>query len=401
MRQFLLLTVVYFITQTALLADSLTGTPATNAVKPINIGMSVSLTGQNSATGQSIREGVQMYFNKINSLGGVQGHRLQLIAKDDGYKPERAIQNIRELITSDQVIAIVGNNGSASANAAVPIVNAEKVLLFGAYPGTAVLHKTPPDRYVINLRVSYKLEVSTMIKGLLSTGIKPDQFAFLTQDDQFGTTVYQSAIQTLSNEGYVNAPSLPSAQYPRNTVNVEDAIAKILSNQNKTIRAFILGGTVLPNEKIIKLAHPLFGKAYFVAFAGLMEADQINNTANRKVLLSEAVPYYKNSNLPAIREYLSDIKKYGSQDAKPNIISFQAYLTAKLFVMGLKQAALNKHLTREGIIDSFESMNDVDIGIGIKIHFDKNDHQALNTVWPTIYENGDFVPLKWSELTIQ
>ena len=51
-------------------------------------------------------------------------------------------------------------------------------------------------------------------------------------------------------------------------------------------------------------------------------------------------------------------------NAAPSIISFQDYLTAKLFVIGLNQAAANNQLTREGLIDAFESLHDVDIGIG-------------------------------------
>lgn len=402
MKQFLLFVIVFFITQSALVAADPNSTPthptSSTTATPIKIGMSVSLTGQNALSGKSIRQGVSIYFNKINAAGGVDGHPLELIALDDAYTPEQAIQNIRQLIKNDHVIAIVGDNGSASAIASVPVVNAEKVLLFGAYPGTDVLHKMPPDRYVINLRVSYKQEVDAMVNGLLSIGIKPEQFAFLAQNDEFGTTIYQSAIQVLKS-GYAKADSLPYSQFPRNTVNVEDSIAQILNNSSKTIRAFILGGTVSANEKIIKLAQPNFPNAYFVGFAGLIEPTELNNSVEGKVLLSQAVPYFTKSNLPALQEYLADVKKYGGKDAKTNIISFQAYLTAKLFVVGLKQAVLNGRLTREGIIDTFESMHDIDIGIGIKIHFDKNHHQALDTIWPGIYKGGDFVPLTWSGLT--
>ena len=39
-----------------------------------------------------------------------------------------------------------------------------------------------------------------------------------------------------------------------------------------------------------------------------------------------------------------------------------------------------------------------DIGIGIKVSFNKNSHQALHTVWPTIIKNNKFISLDWSEI---
>ena len=55
------------------------------------------------------------------------------------------------------------------------------------------------------------------------------------------------------------------------------------------------------------------------------------------------------------------------------------------------------HMTREGIIDVFESMSDVDIGVGEKIDFSKTDHQALHIVWPTIIKNGKLMSDKPSK----
>ncbi len=107
-----------------------------------------------------------------------------------------------------------------------------------------------------------------------------------------------------------------------------------------------------------------------------------------------------NSDLAVAQDYRTDLLKY-SPNAKPNYGSFEGYLDAKLFVIGLTEAIAKNTLTREGLIDAFESLKNVDIGIGSKISFDKNNHQALHTIWPTIIKNGQIEPLDWLKLKVE
>ena len=67
-------------------------------------------------------------------------------------------------------------------------------------------------------------------------------------------------------------------------------------------------------------------------------------------------------------------------------------------MVGLKKAAAENKLTREGIIDALESLQDVDLGVGQKISFSKENHQAFDKVWPVIFKAGKYVPLDWAEI---
>src|SRR5690349_12094514 len=74
----------------------------------IKIGKTGSESGQDAPIGKNMTLGIQIYFDKINAKGGVDGHKLQLIAMDDGYAPLKAGENARKLINEDQVIALIG-----------------------------------------------------------------------------------------------------------------------------------------------------------------------------------------------------------------------------------------------------------------------------------------------------
>ncbi len=134
-----------------------------------------------------------------------------------------------------------------------------------------------------------------------------------------------------------------------------------------------------------------------VSFVGSEDFAQSLGADGNGVIVTQVVPFL-NKDLPAFLEYQQDLTKYGGSNAEPNFASFEGYLTAKLFVAGLQRAAAKHALTREGIINAFESMRDVDIGIGVNVTLGKDNHQGLHTVWPVILVNGKYQPLNWSDL---
>lgn len=369
----------------------------TSEKPPIKIGMSTALSGPAQALGQEIKLGIELYFSRVNAAGGVAGRKLELVALDDQYDPELAGPNMRKLVQDNQILAVIGNVGTPTAIVTVPIANQGQVLLFGAFSGSNILRKTPPDRYVINLRASYEQETASMIQGLLANGIKADEIAFFLQNDSYGDAGYQGAIKALKKLGYSDAENLAVARYTRNTLNIEEGLAHLLA-EAKSPKAIIMVGAYAPIAKFIGLAKKEFPKTLFlnVSFVGSAALAKALGPDSQNVIITQVVPPF-NGNLPAAHEYQEDLRKYGN-GGLPDYGSWEGYLDAKLFVLGLHEAASDNKLTREGIIDTFEAMRNADIGIGSKISFDKEHHQGSDTIWPTIIKNGSFSPLNWSEI---
>ena len=361
----------------------------------IAIGMSTTLSGPAKALGMSMKAGVEAYFQHINESGGIRGRKLKLIVLDDGYEPARSAPNMRELIDKHKVLAVIGNVGDPTAVVSVPIANEKKTLFFGAFSGADFLRKSPPDRYVINYRASYNQETTAMIKGLLSAGVQPSEIAFFTQNDGLGDAGYNGAIEALKQYGYKNAEKLPHGRYTRNTTNVERGLATIIDS-DKIPKAIIIVGTYSPVAKFIKLAKREFPKTLFlnVSFVGsepLVKALG-NNTSN--VIITQVVPHI-HDDLLAVREFESDLLSY-NKNITPDFASLEGYISAKIFVEGLK--SVRGGMTRESIVDALESLKDVDIGIGIKISYSMDQHQASQKIWPTKVVQDEFVPLEWEKL---
>jgi branched-chain amino acid transport system substrate-binding protein len=67
------------------------------------------------------------YLKKINASGGINGRKVTLISLDDAYLPQKTVEQVRRLVESDGVLAIVGSMGTPTNLAVAKYLNSEKV----------------------------------------------------------------------------------------------------------------------------------------------------------------------------------------------------------------------------------------------------------------------------------
>lgn len=93
----------------------------------IVIGEYGSLTGTTATFGISTRNGVDMAIEEVNAAGGVLGRQVRVIVEDDQGRPEEAQTVVTKLITSDKVVAIIGEVASSRTLAAAPVAQTHKI----------------------------------------------------------------------------------------------------------------------------------------------------------------------------------------------------------------------------------------------------------------------------------
>jgi branched-chain amino acid transport system substrate-binding protein len=87
----------------------------------IPVGQFGSLTGAQATFGESSDKGVQLALEEINGSGGVLGQQIRLITRDNQSKPGETSTTVRELITRDKVVALIGEVASGRSLEAAPI----------------------------------------------------------------------------------------------------------------------------------------------------------------------------------------------------------------------------------------------------------------------------------------
>lgn len=83
------------------------------AVDEIVLGEYGSMTGAEANFGQSTHNGILMALEEINAAGGVKGKKIRLVNYDDQGKTSEVGTAVTRLITSDNVLAIIGEVASS------------------------------------------------------------------------------------------------------------------------------------------------------------------------------------------------------------------------------------------------------------------------------------------------
>ena len=83
--------------------------PSSPAEKsPYKIGVNLELTGPWAEITKILRNTVELEKERINAMGGVDGHPLELFYEDNGFDPGRAAVNMTKFTRSKEILAVIG-----------------------------------------------------------------------------------------------------------------------------------------------------------------------------------------------------------------------------------------------------------------------------------------------------
>ncbi len=85
------------------------GTGAQAGGEPIKVGVLAPLTGNVAVYGTAVKNAVELYVNEFNAAGGVNGRPIELVVYDEKGEATEAVNAYNKLVTSDEVVAIIGD----------------------------------------------------------------------------------------------------------------------------------------------------------------------------------------------------------------------------------------------------------------------------------------------------
>jgi ABC-type branched-subunit amino acid transport system substrate-binding protein len=263
----------------------------------IVFGQVAALTGPAQDLGQGMRQGIVAAFAAANRDNGVFGRTLKLVSRDDGYEPEKTVEETKAILNEDKVFALVGAVGTPTSKAGQPIARDAKVPFIGPFTGAEFL-RNPYNRYVVNVRASYFEETEAWIDHL-TKDLGISKIAILYQDDAFGLAGLDGVQQAMARR---NMTLVASGSFRRNTTAVKSALLDIMKAQPEAVV------TVAPYKPVagfIKLAHQVQMNAVFVAisFVGSDSLAQELGKEGAGVIVSQVVPSPWDESLPVVASY--------------------------------------------------------------------------------------------------
>jgi branched-chain amino acid transport system substrate-binding protein len=177
-----LATAVIAITSGSALAQKKYDTGASDT--EIAIGNIMPYSGPASAYGV-IGKTEEAYFNKINAEGGINGRKIKFVTYDDAYSPPKAVEQVRKLVESDEVLLVFNPLGTPSNSAIQKYLNAKKVPQLFVATGATKWNDPKDFPWTMGWQPSYQSEAHIYAKYLMKE--KPDaKIAVLFQNDDFG-----------------------------------------------------------------------------------------------------------------------------------------------------------------------------------------------------------------------
>ncbi len=353
----------------------------------ITFGMSTAYSGTNRDSGMSIALGFRTLFDAVNDKGGVNGRQLKLTVLDDGYEPDRALANMRDLFVKRKVFGVAGNLGTSTSEVTIPYAMEYRLLFFAPVTGAAFARRDPPERYVFNYRASCGEETAALVHYFVKVRrIPANTIAVFAQDDAYGEDGFQGAARAMRVYG-VNVEDIFRAGYSRNSLQTAEAVEKMVQRRSK-IKAIVMVSTYAAGSQFIKGIHDHKMNATLgaVSFAGSNSLSTLLKAMGPEygegMVVTQVVPHPQSGATGVIR-YRELLHQF-HPEVEPGFLSLEGFIAAECLVEGLKRTG--PEVTTEKLIDALESIRDLDLGIGPIIKFGPSRHQASNKVWGTVLD---------------
>jgi branched-chain amino acid transport system substrate-binding protein len=82
--------------------------PGIAAEKPYKIGVNLEFTGPWAEVTKTVKNAMVLEVERINKMGGINGHPLELLFEDNGFDLARAAANMTKFTKDKEIIAVVG-----------------------------------------------------------------------------------------------------------------------------------------------------------------------------------------------------------------------------------------------------------------------------------------------------
>jgi len=333
------------------------------AAADIKIGAAEALSGPAGQYGQSIRNGLQLAVDEINAAGGVKGNKLVLQIEDEQGKKEQAIDVFKKLIFQDKVLMLFGPTLSNSAQAADPIAQGAKVVVFGT-SNTADGITSIGDYVFRNSVTEADVLPETLRVALKHTGAKKVAVLY-GNDDVFtksGYDAFKKALETLK------VPVTTTETFAKGDVDFKAQLTKIKASGADAV---VLSALIAEGAPIMVQARQLGLDVPFIGGNGMNSVKIFDLAKEKSDNLWVGSPWALGSQTKENQHFVvAYTQKYKSA---PDQFGAQAY-----DAVAIVAAALGK-IKLTGNLDT--------------------DRQALRDALPAVTHTGATGPFKFRQTT--
>jgi branched-chain amino acid transport system substrate-binding protein len=360
----------------------------------IKIGQTMPYSGPLSTAG-TIGRTELAYVKMINEHGGVNGRKITLISHDDGYNPAKTIEQVRELVEQEHVLAIFSIVGTPTNAAVQRYLNDHKVPQLFAQSGGSRFDDPEHFPWTVAIPPGYRAEGSIYGQYLLS--VKPDaKVGALHQDDDFGNDFFAGFKEGLGKRA--STMVVRELTYAATDATVD---SQIVSMQSAGTDAFLDATIAKFGAQAIRKAYDIGWKPlYFISNVATSIPTVLKPAGLDKSIGLISALYYKVpgdprwADDPEYQAYLAFMKKYyptGDPDDGTNIVGY-AWAHALEYVL----QKCGDNLSRENLMFQATHLQSVRVPMllpGITLNTSPTEYRAVKQFILHRFDGKQWVPI--------
>ncbi len=315
----------------------------------LRFGQSASLSGGQAVYGRDVRDGLQAAFDAANR-GDARGPRLELVTLDDGGDRERCKANAAQLIESG-VTALVGLTSGAGAEACLPLIESQRVVLLGTASGNMGIRN---DKLTMayHVRPGYDVEYRGLVAYMKNFSMKRIGLVLLKDTSPANQQAMTSALEAAQLGLSCSVPldrNQKSFDAEVQTLMAARLDCVLFSTNAQPVSAIVAGMSAA--------GYPGF---YFASpFAGQTLIDDMAGKGHA-IIMSQVVPRPNAVAQGVVKQYRDDLAALASKP-RPGFTSLEGYIAGRVAVEAARTSARTGVATRARFKDALAELN-LDLG---------------------------------------
>ena len=304
----------------------------------IRIGIHAPVTGAAAIPQQSFERAVGVYFDAVNRAGGINGRKVEVLFRDDGFDPNKARTECKRLAEQDEVFLLVGGGGADQIDAC-----ARYAASVGVPYISGGVHETRPglgslavDTYFA-VTLTYEQQIPLLVQLAKSKDLAGEDVALVVADNDSLNNFYDKAAAALGSG--VGDRLVLKRRIPKNTTSDAPSVGTSICSSG--------AGVVVWNASPSTLLNVSKAMACTVTFIGPGLTNGLNIVADVGCPnLDDALFYSPFPGLDVMRRDNAFVSAYRQKNnAEPDDIGAAIYGLEKL--VGAMLVATGKDLSRE------------------------------------------------------
>ena len=340
--------------------------------EPIKIGVSMPLTGIAAIVGENEINGIKLAIDEINKDGGIYGRPVQLFIEDDQTEAKQTVSAVQKLISVDEADVLIGGAWDFLANAAIPIIDAQKKVMITPSTLPDTIEKNSNFFFATHSPVS--LNESVITEFLRS--VDGDNVAIMSVNNLWGKAHLDTFKKAIVGSGKSLIKEIIVPQFDNNDIQRELSLIKSLK-PDVIITALNFGDSVMFVRKKFELG---IGGDILGDFH--VEDGYNQGNIKKEFLSGTKIFVFSDPSNDFINKYT---KVYGKN---PGTYADTAYDA----VYVIKEAIENENgkTDSESIINGMRKINDYQ-GVSGKIDFSVNNYPANKMPIIKVFDGNKFI----------